>query len=108
MEGELGREGLVNFPEVDIGIGQPAASKQSRHCKGRRHQQALLAEIDGRDLIVDESGLWRARRQPGHPGIRSHPDRGRAIGQWRGIARRQRPVAGCPVKGRPEPGQPLE
>src|SRR5215831_4924470 len=46
VEEELGGKGLVNFPQIDFGIGESVPRKQPRNRKCRRHQQAFDPEVD--------------------------------------------------------------
>src|SRR5215831_12841208 len=93
-------EGLVDLPQRDVGIAQLVAREQARNRVRRRHQQALVEDVDRRDLEVEQA---RARRRSGQAldaCARCDPKARRAVGQGRGVARRDRALAALPVERR--------
>ena len=92
-------ERLVDLPEVDRVEREVVAREQARDRVGRRHQQALVEDVDRGDLPVDQA---RARRDPraarARPGVVRDPDRGRAVGERRGVARGDRALAARAVE----------
>jgi hypothetical protein len=67
------RKGVVDFPNIDVGIRQAMAHEQARDRKGRGHKQTLRPQIDRGDLPIDELGFMGVSRQFGETGLRGQP-----------------------------------
>src|SRR5476651_2685073 len=93
MERQLRGEGFVDLPEMDVAVAKIVTRQQARNGEGRRHQETLDAEIDGGDLPVDQFYTRRSGGKALQAFRRGGPDRGGAVGERRGVARRQRALA---------------
>jgi hypothetical protein len=82
MGQHLRGEGFVDFPELNVGIGQRMTRQKTRNRVGQRHQQAFGAKIHRRNFPVDQ---FHTRRVAAafQSLLRGDPDARCTIGQRR-------------------------
>ena len=74
VEEGLRGERFMNFPQLDVLIGQPLPRQQSRDRKGGRHEQPLDAKVHRGDFPIDQPHPRNRRRQPLDTFAGGHPD----------------------------------
>src|SRR3981081_2895030 len=88
MEEHLSGEGLMDLPQINVGIDKAIAGQHARNGKSRGHEQPLHLKVHRRDFPVDQFRTWNARRQLGETLGRCDPEARRDTAPWGGTPTR--------------------